>query len=79
MNPATLFIGAAIKCMNIAEFRKEAILEKLNKLYREHYQCEDGWYSCPLSVEGCSNDQDEGCTCGAERHNHLLDEIKELL
>ena len=59
--------------------RKEAILEKLNKLCREHYQCEDGGYPCPLSEEGCFNDQDEDCTCGAEQHNHLLDEIKELL
>lgn len=59
---------------------KEIILEKLNKLYREHHQCEDTWYSCPLSEEGCSNDQEgEECTCGAEQHNNIIDEIKKLL
>jgi hypothetical protein len=37
---------------------------------REHYSCDDSWYSCPKSEDGCSN-QDYGsdCICGADEHN----------
>jgi hypothetical protein len=32
-----------------------------------HYWCEDPWYSCPLSVEGCCNDAvEKACNCGYE-------------
>ena len=32
-----------------------------------HYDCEDSWYSCPLSEDGCSNEfQGTECTCGVE-------------
>ena len=30
-----------------------------------HRTCEDPWYSCPESEEGCANDFNSGCTCGA--------------
>jgi len=41
---------------------------------RKHYECEDGWYSCPMSTEGCLNEsEDETCTCGASEHNALVD------
>ena len=41
-----------------------------NRGMREHYSCEDCWYSCPKSVDGCCN-EGEGteCNCGAEKHN----------
>lgn len=29
-----------------------------------HYECEDSWYSCPLSTEGCADDKQTECTCG---------------
>lgn len=33
----------------------------------EHYNCEDCWYSCPLSVDGCCNDaESKECNCGYE-------------
>jgi len=33
----------------------------------KHYECEDSWYSCPLSQEGCSDDRQEKiCNCGRD-------------
>ena len=30
-----------------------------------HYDCEDPWYSCPLSPDGCINvNMGKECTCG---------------
>lgn len=37
-----------------------------------HYSCEDSWYSCPLSADGCSDDRQEGCTCG---YDNRVDKI----
>lgn len=51
----------------------------------EHYECEDGWYSCPKSDEGCFNDgvSDE-CNCGAEKRSMKLkqfffSELKDII
>lgn len=39
-----------------------------------HQTCEDNWYSCPKSSEGCSNDAaGDECTCGADEHNAAID------
>jgi len=54
------------------------IIKELAKLaYKEHYYCEDSYYSCPLSCEGCSNDSyPEGtCNCGADEHNAKILEL----
>lgn len=49
---------------------------------RQHYYCEDCWYSCPLAVEpgetepgsGCCNgDKPMVCDCGADAFNARLD------
>lgn len=49
---------------------------KLEELRRSHAECEDCWYSCPKSEGGCCNDHvGEDCTCGADYHNTILDEI----
>lgn len=47
----------------------------LKQLRRSHYSCEDGWYSCPLSNDGCLNDRTpkDECTCGADDNNALID------
>jgi len=34
-----------------------------------HSECEDPWYSCPLSEEGCVDERSTGCTCGATREH----------
>ena len=44
------------------------------KCRRIHYECEDCWYSCPKSEDGCCNDNVEGCTCGADDWNARIDE-----
>lgn len=41
------------------------VLETALRHYTTHHTCEDSWYSCPLSEDGCANDDREGCTCGA--------------
>jgi hypothetical protein len=56
---------------------KNLILRLANLAMRAHYSCEDPWYSCPKSPEGCFNDAaGHGCTCGADQINA---EIKEIL
>lgn len=46
----------------------------------EHYSCEDGWYSCPKSEEGCDNDlAGDDCTCGADRINQRIARLEEAL
>lgn len=57
----------------------EKAKELLNGMRREHLECEDGWYSCPLSEGGCFNDSRSGCDCGAEKTNRAIDEILALL
>ncbi len=42
---------------------------------RSHYLCEDPWYSCPLSEDGCADERQEGCTCGANKHNEEVQKI----
>jgi len=46
---------------------------------RSHYQCEDGYYSCPASEEGCRDERykdSKECNCGAEDHNCHVEMIK---
>ena len=53
-----------------------SVREAMVKLYRKHDECEDCWYSCPKSADGCCNDaQGDECNCGAEKHNAILDAI----
>ena len=60
---------------------KSDLILKLGKLRISHSYCDDGWYSCPKSEDGCADDSvDDKCNCGAEEHNELLDAIiKELI
>ena len=55
---------------------KEELLEALKKSKRSHYYCEDCWYSCPKSEDGCCDDrQGDECNCGADRWNNYIDEL----
>lgn len=50
------------------------LIKSLESLKIPHYECEDGWYSCPLSEQGCFNEaQGEECTCGASKRNEVID------
>ena len=43
---------------------------------REHYYCEDSWYSCPKAEDKCANDSEgEDCNCGADIHNAKVEAI----
>ena len=55
------------------------ITELVELAKRPHYQCEDSWYSCPMSQDGCANDAAEGCDCGANDHNAKVGVIATLL
>lgn len=37
--------------------------ELAEEIIPSHFECEDSWYSCPLSDEGCAKELDVGCTC----------------
>ena len=52
-------------------------LERLAVLAkRDHYYCEDGWYSCPKAKDGCDNDtRGPECDCGADEHNAEVDAL----
>jgi len=59
----------------------EELLSELEKLaLRKHYSCEDSWYSCPKSDDGCANDwTGEDCNCGADNHNAKVASITESI
>ena len=43
-----------------------------------HYECEDPWYSCPKSENGCADDRmGPECTCGADEMREALAAFKE--
>ena len=58
----------------------KSLLGKVKELKREHYECEDRWYSCPKSGN-CANDmiQGEECDCGADTDNAKIDEIMRII
>jgi hypothetical protein len=46
----------------------------LNECRDVHLNCEDSWYSCPKSTDGCSDDrQGPECNCGVEDRNNMID------
>lgn len=48
----------------------------LKGIHQAHYECEDPWYSCPKSQDGCANDRaGADCNCGADAFNAELDEV----
>lgn len=56
--------------------------DELQSLIRKHYTCEDRWYSCPKSEDGCCNDAaGTDCCCGVDEYNadlqKLIDEVRE--
>ena len=61
--------------MNQAYFIK-IIVDKLNSLKINHYICDDPWYSCPFSSEGCANENEpHECNCGASDQKAKIDAI----
>lgn len=55
-----------------------AVVElNLDVLRLSHHQCEDRWYSCPMSDEGCADERQTECNCGALEHNAAIDAMQE--
>jgi hypothetical protein len=55
---------------------KQICTELASLARREHYYCEDSWYSCPKAEGGCANDAEGGeCNCGADKHNAKVDAL----
>ena len=54
-----------------------ALVEELAQAgKRSHRECEDSWYSCPKSPDGCSNESEgEDCNCGADDSNAKIDNL----
>lgn len=51
---------------------RRGLLLELREQFTEpvgHYSCEDPWYSCPLSVDGCADDRKTECDCGQAEHS----------
>ena len=41
-----------------------------------HYDCEDPWYSCPLSPDGCANaNMGKECTCGYDDRKQNVERL----
>lgn len=57
------------------------LIEQLTDLARrDHYYCDDSWYSCPKALGGCWNDAyGDECNCGADKHNVEVDTVSEKL
>jgi len=54
-----------------------SVLREMRK--RKHYECEDPWYSCPLSDEGCSNpNHGDDCTCIVSQIHDWADRLEAL-
>jgi hemerythrin-like domain-containing protein len=52
--------------------------EQASQLAGGHHHCEDSWYSCPLSQEGCSDDRQPSATCNCG-HDDRASEIAKAL
>jgi len=60
----------------------DLLISELHQLaLQTHYSCEDSWYSCPKSENGCYNDAypDDECNCGADEHNKKVNELYEKI
>jgi len=51
------------------------IIKELESLKREHYICDDCWYSCPKSNQCCDDEREYECSCNADNYNAKIDNI----
>ena len=53
------------------------LVGKLLTLARQsHHCCDDRWYSCPAHEDGCANDNETVCNCGADKHNANVEALR---
>ena len=58
---------------------KSTLLHELEKLKQPHSYCDDSWYTCPMRPEGCADDRQKGCNCGADWYNERLHTLIEQI
>jgi hypothetical protein len=58
-----------------AKRKLEDMRKRIAGLHRTHHYCEDSWYSCPLAEDGCADERETGCNCGADAYNKEIDAI----
>lgn len=60
---------------------EQLVTELLEKFTKQHYYCEDSWYSCPKHPEGTSREFSDpaACDCGADEYNKELQAFAEKL
>ena len=73
-NQAIELVPALCDALEAAQAENARLREALESLrVKEHYDCEDGWYSCP-KVPNYYGSGDEGkCYCGMDRINAIID------
>lgn len=47
------------------------------KKHAQHRECEDSWYSCPKSENGCADERETECNCGADELIKALAKLEE--
>lgn len=55
------------------------LVESLENLKMTHYECEDGWYSCPMAENYYGPETEKNCTCGADIQNKNIEKILGML
>jgi hypothetical protein len=48
----------------------------MSECIRQHYYCDDCWYTCPKHPEGCC-DESKGneCNCGTDEYNKKINDF----
>lgn len=64
---------AVASALEASEQRLVLARGALNAAKITHLNVEDCWYSCPESSEGCCDESQTGCNCGADEHNAAID------
>ena len=58
----------------------QKLIEIIESFRREHhYECEDGFYSCPAHPEYFGNDSSRQCNCGLWSDNEKVDEALQIV
>jgi len=72
-------------CRKFVPLSSDVVLDEvrafLEKSRKEHYYCDDCWYTCPKHQEGSCNENysEDECICGADEYNAELDIILKKL
>lgn len=78
MHERMALMRAIVKANAAHDAAKEGLAEAVALLRTKHYECQDSWYSCPKSDEGCADDgAGTECNCGAQEAIDFLAKHKD--